>query len=222
MHEFLKDKEILVVDDTLAIGVVIQEYGIKFGISIEYIQDSRDTISSVNSKKYDLIILDVAMPFIDGLELFRLIRKERNIPIIFLTAKGQEEDRIKGLKLGADDYIVKPFSITELFIRAETILKRTTCNIVKVGAVTIDIESRHITYNDMDVKLTPKAYELFLYLIKNSGCVCSREELMINVIGSNYYLDDRVIDAHIREIRKKINSDIIKTKRGEGYIYDQF
>lgn len=220
MHEFLKGKEILVVDDTLSIGMVISEYAKEFGISITYIQDSREAMESIRTCKYDLIILDIAMAYIDGLKLFELIRKEYDTPIIFLTAKGQEQDRITGLQLGADDYIVKPFSVIELFIRAETILKRITSTTLKVGAVTIDIESRNITYNDKIIKLTPKAYDLFLYLIRNKGKVCTREEIMENVIGSKYYLDDRVIDAHIKEIRQKIDTDIVMTKRGRGYIYD--
>ncbi len=222
MHDFLKDKQLLVVDDTPSIGLVIQDYASELGISIIHLDDPREAIQLLRDIKFDFVILDIAMPHINGFELYELIRKEFTMPIIFLTAKGQEQDRINGLMLGVDDYIVKPFSVIELFIRVETILKRTTSSVIKSGEIIIDIESRDITYKDKIIKLTPKAYALFIYLIRNKGRICSREEIMKNVFDSKFYLEDRVIDAHVKEIRKKIEKSIIITKRGEGYIYDEF
>lgn len=221
MHEYLQGKNILLVDDNKAIGEMIKLYSSEFGINLKYIQDSRLVIEYLEKNDCDLIILDIAMPHIDGLELYQLINQNQQIPIIFLSARGQQSDRVNGLLLGAYDYLVKPFSLAELFLRIENIIVRNNSLLIVNNHLEIDLESRNIKYNDSIVKLTPKAFDLFIYLVKRKGTLCTREELMKNALGTEYYLEDRIIDAHIKEIRKKINSQIIQTVRGEGYIYDQ-
>lgn len=220
MHEYLHDKEILIVDDNAAIGMMICEYGKQFAIKTTHISDPRYVLEDIKEKNYDIVVLDISMPHIDGFELYQLIKEVYQIPIIFLTAKGQEQDRVHGLLLGADDYVVKPFSVIELFVRIETILKRTISNEICSNGMIINIETRLINYNEKVIKLTPKAFDIFLYLVKNQNNICTRSDLMKNVMGTKYYLDDRVIDAHIKEVRQKIGSDIVKTKRGIGYIYE--
>lgn len=220
MHEYLQDKKILIVDDNAAIGMMICEYGKQYNVATTHISDPRLVLEDIEKRNYDLIVLDISMPHIDGFELYQLIKGEHQIPIIFLTAKGQEQDRVHGLLLGADDYVVKPFSVIELFVRIETILKRTVSNEINSNGMIINIETRLINYNQRVIKLTPKAFDIFLYLVKNQGDICTRNDLMENVMGTKYYLDDRVIDAHIKEIRHKLDSTVIKTKRGVGYIYE--
>lgn len=220
MHEYLQDKHILIVDDNAAIGLMICEYGKQFAINTTHISDPRLVLDKLENQNFDLIVLDISMPHIDGFELYEIIKADYQIPIIFLTAKGQEQDRVHGLLLGADDYVVKPFSVIELFVRIETILKRVMRSEINSNGLKINIETRLINYNGKVIKLTPKAFDIFFYLVKKQGTVCKRDDLMENVMGTKYYLDDRVIDAHIKEIRQKIDSDIVKTKRGVGYIYE--
>lgn len=219
MHQNLKEKSILIIDDNLSIGEMIKLYGSKFGIEIAHLADPRSAILHIKDNNYDIIILDISMPYIDGFELYDQIKQFSNIPIIFLSARGQTEDRLNGLLLGANDYLVKPFSLAELFIRIENIIARPN-TLIEDNLVCINLETRLIRYQDREVRLTPKAFDIFVYLVRNKGSLCVRSELMKNVLGNEYYLEDRVIDAHIKEIRKKLSSDIISTVRGCGYIYD--
>lgn len=221
MHEHLQGKKILLVDDNKAIGEMIKLYSLEFGIELKYIEDSRLVIDYLSTNDCDLIILDIAMPYIDGLELYQLINQSHQIPIIFLSARGQQSDRVNGLLLGAYDYLVKPFSLAELFLRIENIIIRSNRLLIVSNHLEIDLESHNIKYYDSTVKLTPKAFDVFIYLVKRKGKLCTREELMKNALNTEHYLEDRIIDAHIKEIRKKISSQIIQTIRGEGYIYDQ-
>lgn len=219
MHDFLRDKQIMIVDDNHQIGEMIELYGQEHRLRLTYIEDSRLVLERLAIEHYDGIVLDIAMPHLDGFELYRLIVDRYSIPIIFLSARGQEQDRIAGLLLGAHDYMVKPVSLTELFIRLENIIAHYQNLVINSGQLQIDLETRLITKGGEQIRLTPRAFDVFLYLVKRSPLLCTRRQLMSEALNNEYYLDDRVIDAHVKEIRRKIGTKCVVTVRGEGYKY---
>jgi len=220
--------DILVVDDE---KLLVK--GIKFnleneGYQVDAAYDGLEAVELARSGKYDLIILDVMMPELDGLEACMRIREFSTIPIIMLTARGEDMDKIIGFEYGADDYITKPFNILELKARIRALLRRsalvsnTTNSVLAVGHITIDTEKRIALKNDEPVELTVKEFDVFELLSKNPGRVYSRETLLNIIWGYEYQGDIRTVDVHIRRLREKLEEnpaepEYIMTKWGVGY-----
>ena len=220
--------DILVVDDE---KLLVK--GIKFnleneGYHVDAAYDGLEAVELARSGKYDLIILDVMMPELDGLDACMRIREFSTIPIIMLTARGEDMDKIIGFEYGADDYITKPFNILELKARVRALLRRSalvsnvTNSVLTVGHITIDTEKRIATKNDEQVELTVKEFDVFELLSKNPGRVYSRETLLNIVWGYEYQGDIRTVDVHIRRLREKLEEnpaepEHIMTKWGVGY-----
>jgi len=222
-------KRILVVEDEKNIRELI-EFNLKnAGFSVVKAVDGKEALDKLSSE-IDLVVLDLMLPEIDGMEVCRKIRGNdelRKIPIIMLTAKGEEVERILGLEMGADDYMTKPFSPRELIARIKAIFRRIKESkseseqiedeVIKIGSLSLDISRHEVEYEGEKIVLTPKEFELLRYLLVNQGRVLSRELLLEKIWGYEYAGDTRTVDVHIRRLRKKINEDLIETVRGVGY-----
>ena len=178
---------------------------------------------------YDLIIMDVMMPELDGFSAVREIRKHDNVPVIMLSARGEEYDRIHGFELGIDDYVVKPFSPRELMMRVSAVLKRSGGeekqgeDIVTLGDLTVNFTARRVTVAGKELDLSPKEYELLFYMIRNRGIALTREKLISEVWGYDFFGDDRTLDTHIKLLRRQLGpcADKITTLRGVGYRFEK-
>ncbi len=214
-------KKILVVEDDFDIQTIISEVLKESGYLVERATDGLMAVEMFRSGNFDLIILDIMMPKIDGFVVCEIIRKESNVPIIMLTALGEEEDEMKGFELKIDDYITKPFSINLLIKRVEAVLRRATGleekeSILSFEEITIDPSYYKTLVNNKEVELTYKEFQILEILISNIGRVFSRETLLNQIWGYDYFGDSRVIDTHIKNLRQKLNVDYIKTIRGVG------
>lgn len=221
--------QILVVDDEASIRELLAFNLKKNGYHVETAADGRDALAK--AQKADLVLLDIMLPEIDGLEVCRRLKSSpqtSGIPIIMLTAKAEEIDRVLGLEMGADDYVVKPFSMRELIARVKAVLRRshkdgkTKEDVLTIGPLRIDFSSYQVWLHDEPVALTPKEYELLKLLVTNPGRAFSRDELLERIWGYEYYGDTRTVDVHIRHLRAKFAaapevSDAIETVRGVGY-----
>lgn len=228
-------KNILVIDDEADIGELISYNLQKEGFSVDVSYDGERALDKIQSKNYDLLVLDLMLPGIQGLELCRMIRnnpKTANLPIIMLTAKTEEIDKIIGLEMGADDYISKPFNVRELVARIKAVLRRTSDfktpvpvsgeNIIKIKDLSINKEKYLVTIGTRHIKLTATEFKLLLYLAERKGKVYNREQLLDAVWGRDIAVEPRTVDVHIRRLRSKIekdpdNPEYIKTMRGVGY-----
>ncbi|NFN86668.1 response regulator transcription factor [Clostridium sporogenes] len=215
-------KKILVVEDDFDIQTIISEVLKESGYLVERATDGLMAVEMFRHGNFDLIILDIMMPKIDGFVVCEIIRKESNVPIIMLTALGEEEDEMKGFELKIDDYITKPFSINLLIKRVEAVLRRATSleekeSILSFEEITIDPSYYKTLVNNNEVELTYKEFQILETLISNVGRVFSREILLNKIWGYDYFGDSRVIDTHIKNLRQKLNVDYIKTIRGVGY-----
>ena len=194
-----------------------------------------EAIGLVSSEDPDLVILDVMLPELDGLEVCRIIRKDNDVPIIFLTAKDQEMDRVVGLELGADDYVVKPFSMRELLARVKAMLRRQRVKdsftkdhleeVLVSGSLSLNTASRILTRDGEILDIKPRAFDLLLLLMQNKGRAFSREQILERLWGTDFYGDTRTVDVHIRWIREKIEDDPsdptkLKTVRSIGYRFE--
>lgn len=223
----MKDN-ILVVEDEYDIRELLKEFLTNAGYNVATAKDGLEALERFKSFNYSLIILDIMVPKIDGYVLCEIIRKESNIPIIMLTALDSEENQLKGFDLNIDDYITKPFSMKIFLKRVETVLRRgkklldntILSQEIKYKNIKINTDSFLVFVDDKKVDLTIKEYELLLMLLKNKGKVLSRENLLSTLWGYGYYNDSRVIDTHIKNLRKKLNLDFIETIRGVGYGVD--
>lgn len=215
---------ILIVDDELLIRNVIKEYLLNEGYKVLEAKDGFDALRVISDNKVDLIVLDIMMPKMDGFTCLSEIRKTKNIPVIMLSARKEETDKLNSFDLGVDDYVTKPFSPKELVARVKAHLKRTTSNNENYTYknLIVDYKGRKVTINGKEVNLTPKEYELLTYFIKNKGIALSREQLLNNVWDYNYYGDDRTVDTHIKMLRKSLGDyrNLIKTIREVGYKYE--
>lgn len=215
---------ILIVDDEVLIRNVIKEYLLNEGYKVLEAKDGFDALRVISDNKVDLIVLDIMMPKMDGFTCLSEIRKTKNIPVIMLSARKEEIDKINSFDLGVDDYVTKPFSPKELVARVKAHLKRTTSNNENYTYknLIVDYKGRKVTINDKEVNLTPKEYELLTYFIKNKGIALSREQLLNNVWDYDYYGDDRTVDTHIKMLRKSLGDyrNLIKTIREVGYKYE--
>lgn len=219
-------KKIFVIDDEKNIRILIKKYLENEGYRAYLYSDGNNVLSDIRRVNPDLLVLDIMMKGINGLELCKKIRKEFDTPIIFVSARGDEIDRIVGLEIGADDYLSKPFSPRELVIRINKIFKRMKRvrdkeEIIEIGNIVINLSKREVKLNDKIIKLTNKEFELFYFLAKNSDHPFKREKLINEIWGYDYFGDLRIVDDLIKRLRKLINHEIagitISTVWGYGY-----
>lgn len=216
-------KKILIVDDEEQIRNILRMYLVKEGYEILEAEDGEKAIKLFYEKPVDLVILDVMLPKKDGWSILREIKRYSNTPVLMLTARDDSEDEIFGFEIGADEYITKPFNNKILLARIKSLLKKsstTTDSVITLGDITINDVSHSVSNSTGELELSPKEYELLLYLVKNNKIVLSREKLLNEVWGYDFLGDDRTIDTHIKNLRKKIGKDSIKTIRGIGYKLD--
>ncbi len=221
------DKCILIVDDESRMRKLIKDFLATKGYNILEAEDGEKALQvfEENSEKISLILLDVMMPKLDGWSVLRQIRQTSKVPIIMLTARGEEQDELFGFELGVDEYISKPFSPKILVARVEAILKRTQGNSKEVkdyGGIEIDKDGRTVTVDGKVLELSLREYELLVYLVENENIALSRDKILNNVWNYDYYGDSRTIDSHIKKIRHKLGKrgKYIKTMRGVGYKFE--
>lgn len=221
--------KLLVVDDEERIRSIICKYAEFEGHEIEEAVDGMDAVEKCKQNTYDLIIMDIMMPNLDGFSAVREIRKDSSTPVIMLSARGEEYDRIHGFEIGIDDYVVKPFSPKELMMRVSAILKRyqgeTTIkkkDIYTYESLKIDFTARKVFIDDEEISMSPKEYVLLFYLVRNEGIALTREQLIRDVWGYDFFGDDRTLDTHIKLLRKSLRqySTLIVTLRGVGYRFE--
>lgn len=215
--------KILVVDDEKLIRNVIKEYLLNEKYEVLEAENGFDALRVLSENKVDLTILDIMMPKMDGYECLKEIRKSLTIPVIMLSARKEEEDKLSGFNLGVDDYVTKPFSPKELVARVKAHLKRNnSTDVYTYKDLEVDYLGRKVMIEGKEVSLTPKEYELLLYFIKNKKVALSREQLLSNVWDYDYYGDDRTVDTHVKMLRKSLGKyrDLIKTVREVGYKYE--
>jgi len=219
---------LLVVDDEQKIREVIREYAEWSGYEVAEAENGMEAIGLCKLNDYDLIIMDIMMPKLDGFSACKEIRKTKEVPVIMLSARGEEYDKLFGFELGIDDYIVKPFSPKELMARINVVLTRRNSpaaaspDILKFGGLEINIPARAVTVDGEKAELTPKEYDLLFYLVHNRNIALSREKLLSDVWGYDFYGDDRTIDTHIKNLRNNLGiyRDHIVTLRGVGYKFE--
>jgi DNA-binding response OmpR family regulator len=213
--------KILVVDDEELIRNVIREYLLLEDFIVDEANDGVQAVNKVIENNYDLIIMDIMMPHKDGYQACKEIKDIKDIPFIFLSARSDEYDKLLGFDLGVDDYVTKPFSPKELVARVKAVIKRSNGNkkIFRINGLVLDDQAHDVFINDDKVALTPKEYDLLKYFIINKNVALSREMLLSNVWGYDFYGEDRTIDTHIKTLRKNLKEygDYITTVRGVGY-----
>lgn len=221
-------KKLLIVEDDRSLAGVLEYNFSNAGYDVTCAYDGQDGINQARMKKPDIIILDLMIPVIDGVEVCRRLRAEQNTrdtPIMMLTAKGEETDQLIGFSVGADDYVVKPFSVRVLLERAKSILRRRErndgpgSNTVESGGITIDRVKHRASVDDQHVELTPTEFRLLDHLIRHPGRAFDRSELIDSALGADTLVLERTIDVHIRSLRKKLGSsaEMVETVRGVGY-----
>ncbi|SHH66633.1 response regulator transcription factor [Sporanaerobacter acetigenes] len=225
------DTKILIVDDEKLFVKGLKYSLEQDGYIIDTAFDGYEALEKAKNKRYDLILLDLMLPGIDGLEVCQKLRQDSQVPIIMLTAKGEDINKILGLEYGADDYLTKPFNILELKARIKAILRRVnmkstniTDQVIQIDDFTINTLGRKLTVREKEVNLTAKEFDLLLLLASNPGKVFTREELLETIWGYEYFGDLRTVDVHIRRLREKIERDssqaeYILTKWGVGYYF---
>lgn len=224
-------KNLLIADDNEQILDVLKEYAIKENYHVYTAKTGKEALKEFNKRSYHAILLDVMMPEIDGFEVCREIRRNSMVPIIMITARGEDFERIMGLDIGADDYVVKPFSPSEVMARLRAILRRLDLTgneqqqYMAKGSLNISIEKFQVFINDEEVHLTKKEIEILFLLVSNTGNVFSRGHILDSVWGYDYYGDDRTVDTHIKRMRAKLDKYShpdwkIVTVRGVGYKFE--
>jgi DNA-binding response OmpR family regulator len=217
---------ILVVDDEPNIADLVELYLRRDGYRVVKAASGEEVAGAVTSHRPRLVVLDVGLPDIDGLEVCRRLRRTSSIPVIFLTARDTEIDRVLGLELGADDYVTKPFSPPELVARVKAVLRRAdgatpNADLVQIGAVTIDAGRREVRVGEEPVAFTGKEFDLLKFLAERPGLAMSRQQILDGVWGHDWYGDARTVDVHIAQVRKKLADSVrIDTVRGVGYRLD--
>ena len=215
---------LLIVDDEELIRSVIKEYAELENYEVDEAADGNEAIEKCENNNYDLIVMDIMMPKVDGYQAVKTIKKEKNIPILMLSARGEEYDKLLGFDLGIDDYLQKPFSTRELMARIKAILKRVKNDNEKIeyGGLVIDELAREVTIDGKGISLTLKEFELLKYLTDNKNIAVSREKLLSSIWGYDFYGDDRTVDTHIKTLRSKLGryKNNIVTLRGVGYKFE--
>ncbi len=215
---------VLIVDDEEKIREVVREYALINGYEVDEADDGYEAVLKVESNDYDVIVLDIMMPKLDGFSACRQIKKIKNIPIIMLSARQEEYDKLLGFEIGVDDYVVKPFSPKELMARIKVIVERTSqkTEVLKFKGLEIDVEGRVVYVNNEKANLTPKEIDLLLFMVKNKNIALSRMRLLEEVWDYDYFGDDRTVDTHIKMLRHNLKEyrDMIVTVRGMGYKFE--
>ena len=220
---------LLVVDDEEKIRSMIKKYAVYEGHEIVEASNGFEAIEMCQKRSFDLIIMDIMMPELDGFSACKEIRKMSQTPIIVLSARGEEYDKIHGFEVGIDDYVVKPFSVKELMMRIQAILKRTNAmneqskEILVFEGLSIDFTGRIVMVDNQVVDLSPKEYDLLFFMVRNRGIALTRERLISEVWGYDYFGDDRTLDTHIKLLRKRLGEyqKFIVTLRGVGYRFEE-
>ncbi len=219
---------ILIVDDEDKIREVVREYAEFSGFSVVEAIDGMDAIEKVKAQDFDVIVMDIMMPRLDGFSACKEIKKIKNVPVIMLSARGEEYDKLFGFELGIDDYVVKPFSPKELIARIRVAIKRgsssmASADVFAYEGLEINFTAREVLIDGNKVSLTPKEYDLLFYLVKNINIALSREKLLEEVWGYDFYGDDRTVDTHIKMLRNSLGEyrNLIVTLRGMGYKFEK-
>lgn len=216
--------KVLIVDDEVLIRDVIKEYLKLENISYEEAGDGYEAINLVKNNDFDVVIMDIMMPKMDGYQAVKEIRKFSNVPFIMLSARSEEYDKLTCFDIGVDDYVTKPFSPRELIARIKAVTKRNKGgqDIYKFDGLEIDINAHEVLVDGKNVYLTPKEYDLLMYLIENKNIVLSRENLLTNIWGYDFYGDDRTVDTHIKTLRNNLGKyrNFIVTIRKVGYKFE--
>jgi len=219
--------KILCADDEVMIRKLIRKYAEFEGHTVTEASNGMEAVVLCRDNEYDIVILDIMMPELDGFSACREIRRFSDVPIIMLSARGEEYDRINGFETGADDYVVKPFSPKELMLRIEAVLKRGRLErqrneVMEVDGLRVDFTARVVTVDGVRAELSPKEYDLLFYLMRNKNVALSREKLITEVWGYDFYGDDRTLDTHVKLLRRILGkySEHIVTVRGVGYRFE--
>lgn len=226
--------KLLVVDDEIRIRSIIKKYAEFEGHSVTEAADGMEAVHLVRKFKFDLVIMDIMMPELDGFSACREIRKHSDVPIIMLSARGEEYDKINGFEVGIDDYVVKPFSPKELMLRIDAVMKRVKradnrgkqpehlVVMLDGGGLTADITARIVYIDGERVDMSPKEYDLFFYMLEHKNIALSREKLISDVWGYDFYGDVRTLDTHVKLLRRSLGkySNLIVTLRGVGYRFE--
>ena len=226
-------QRLLIVDDEEHIRKLVRKYA-EFGdYDVKEAKDGMEAVSLCKREAFDAVIMDIMMPELDGFSACREIRKFSSVPILLLSARGEEYDKINGFEFGADDYVVKPFSPRELMLRVEAILKRVKgvqgeaqaeakSEVYSYKGLSVDFTARIVTIDGENAPLSPKEYDLLFYFVRNRNIALSREKLICDVWGYDFYGSDRTLDTHVKLLRKSIGaySELIVTLRGVGYRFD--
>lgn len=232
----MSHKVLAVEDDSTLLGVIKYNL-VKEGYAVITACDGAQAIEAARKERPDLVILDIMLPKIDGLEVCRILRRESNIPIIMLTARSEEIDKVVGLEIGADDYMTKPFSVKELMARVKALLRRAEmaqqrsaatvaqAPVIREGELAVDVDRHDVSLSGAAIELTPKEFDLLVFLMKNKNRVMSRDYLLEKVWGYDFAGDTRTVDVHIRWLRQKIEKDPADPKRlitvrGVGYKFE--
>ena len=218
--------KVLIVDDEEMIRNVLKEYVEFEGGEAYEAADGMQAVKMCRNNDFDIILMDVMMPRLDGFSAVKEIKKSKNIPVIMLSARGEEYDKLFGFEIGADDYVTKPFSPKEVMARVNAVLKRyhddTSNDVLTFEGLTIDIAGRNVYVDGEKAELTPKEYEILFYFVKNKGIALTREKLLMDVWGFDFYGDDRTVDTHIKMLRSNLKQyrKFIVTLRGLGYKFE--
>lgn len=219
-------KRILIVEDDLSIQALLQDFMEEAGYQVVIASDGVEALVKFSEESFDLVLLDIMLPKIDGYGVCEIIRKKSNVPIIMLTALDGEQDQIKGLDLLADDYITKPFSIPVLLRKIAAVLRRTSISesdheVITYKNLTLDIPAYKAYVDGRDTEVTPREFEILRELLSHQGRILTRENIINLLWKYEFYGDERIVDTHIKNLRKKLNIDLINTVRGVGYRIDK-
>ncbi|WLD91868.1 response regulator [Alkalihalobacillus sp. AL-G] len=232
-----KEARVLVVDDEERIRKLLRMYLERENFEVIEAEDGETALTTANEEEFDLILLDLMLPEMDGIEVCEQLRKHKATPILMLTAKGEESNRVHGFEVGADDYVVKPFSPREVILRVKALLRRSTAtkflhtdtvskDVLVFPKLTIDNDAHRVSADGKEISLTPKEYELLLYLAKTPDKVYSREQLLKDVWNYEFFGDLRTVDTHVKRLREKLNrastaaASMISTVWGVGYKFE--
>ncbi|MDE5916772.1 MAG: response regulator transcription factor [Oscillospiraceae bacterium] len=220
--------KILVVDDEMNIRRVVREYAEFEGYEVDEAENGMAAIDKVKNNDYDLIVMDIMMPKLDGFSTCKELKKSKDIPVIMLSARGEEYDKLFGFEIGIDDYVVKPFSPKELMARIKAVIKRNSSQDTALlerlifDGLEIDLAGREVYVDGKKASMTPKEYDLLFYLVKNKNLALTRDKLLEEVWGYDFFGDDRTVDTHIKMLRNSLGDyrTFIVTLRGMGYKFE--